>query len=283
MIMKKKYVNNLPNGKEVIGTEVSVEDGKLVVEIEFKEEFKPKDGDFLVSRNCKVFIFNGRNLGNTYGAYCGVNSFDEIVKDIHTNFWTYKEGCRFATPEEKSAFLERLEKECHKTWNAEKKCLEDVYVPKFGDIVRVDLRDNDSSDGEYMICVYPNANNFFECNEFFNIVNLSADKRIIYFAGSHVKSIKEASESEKKELFDKLAEVGKKWNPETKKLEDIRWTPKKGDKYFFIDCFGIIQCTINLAAVDSFRIETNNCFKTEEAAQPYADKFKELLKNSKAE
>lgn len=126
MIMKKKYVNNLPNGKEVIGTAVSVEDGKLVVEIEFKEEFKPKDGDFLVSRNCKVFIFNGRNSGNTYGAYCGVNSFDEIVKDIHTNFWTYKEGCRFATQEEKTDFLERLEKECHKTWNEDKKKLEDI-------------------------------------------------------------------------------------------------------------------------------------------------------------
>lgn len=122
-----------------------------------------------------------------YSAYCGVRK-DDVIRIGFSNMWTPAEGCRFATQEEKSAFLERLDKEFHKKWNAEKK-----------------------------------------------------------------------------------------------KLEDIRWTPKKGDKYFFIDCDGIIECAINLAAVDSFRIENNNCFKTKEAAQPYADKFKEMLKDSKAE
>lgn len=187
MIMKKKYVNNLPKGKEVIGTEVRFEDGKLVVEIEFKDEFNPKDGDFLVSRNCKVFIFNGRSLGNMYGAYCLVNSFDEIIEDICTSTWTNKEGCRFATQEEKSAFLERLEKECHKTWNEDKK-----------------------------------------------------------------------------------------------KLEDIRWTPNNGDVFYYIDANGDVKSAIRTALI-YFLEEYPNCFKTEEAAQSYADKFKEMLKQSKSE
>lgn len=189
MIMKKKYVNNLPNGKEVIGTEVSVEDGKLVVEIEFKEEFKPKDGDFCVTKNGCIFIYNEnyKLISDYLGYYVGVDSCNGITINTDNRFG-FSNDVRSATEKEKSAFLERLEKECNKKWNAEKK-----------------------------------------------------------------------------------------------QLEDIRWRPKKGDKYFFIDCDGIIECTINLAAVDSFRIENNNCFKTEEAAQPYADKFKEILKNSKAE
>lgn len=62
MIMKKKYVNNIPKGKEVIGTEVSVEDGKLVVEVEFEDEFDPNDGDFLVSKSGKVFIYSKKLL-----------------------------------------------------------------------------------------------------------------------------------------------------------------------------------------------------------------------------
>lgn len=37
-----------------------------------------------------------------------------------------KEGCRFATLEEKSAFLERLETEEHRLWNADTKVLEPI-------------------------------------------------------------------------------------------------------------------------------------------------------------
>lgn len=42
-----------------------------------------------------------------------------------------------------------------------------------------------------------------------------------------------ASPTERKELFDKLAEIGKIWNPETKQLEDFRWKPNDDDYYFF--------------------------------------------------
>lgn len=45
--------------------------------------------------------------------------------------------------------------------------------------------------------------------------------------GTEILSITPASAKEKQELFDKLAEAGKKWNPETKQLEDIQWRAKK--------------------------------------------------------
>lgn len=189
--MKKKYINNLPNGKEVIGTGVSAEDGKLVVEVEFEDEFDPKDGDFSGWKRWKYIYLQRQKSCNklVYSCYCGVTRYTNDVILEFSNNWTNKEGCRFATPEEKSAFLERLEKECHKKWNAE-----------------------------------------------------------------------------------------------TKKLEDIRWRPNVNELYYFINSRLGIEKAYNVQSfLDKDIIEKGNCFKNVYAAQPYADKFKEILKNSKAE
>lgn len=134
--MEKTYKFTLPQNKEVENTYVRVENGELLVNVGFKEKFQPKDGDFLVSSCGKVFIYNGLSTLMRYGAYCGVNSNNNIdICHPLSSGWTKKEGCRYATPEEKAAFLERLEKECHKRWNAEKKCLEDIrWQPKEGEL-----------------------------------------------------------------------------------------------------------------------------------------------------
>lgn len=189
MNKKKTYKLQLPKDVNVDKAHLRIHDGQIVVDVEFKEEIKPKDGDFLVNKYGKVFIYSKKNPDNSfvYSAYCGVR-MDDVIRIDFSNMWTLREGCRFATQEEKSAFLERLEKECHKTWNAEKK-----------------------------------------------------------------------------------------------QLEDIRWRPEEGEPYFFIDKSFNVDCIRYLHEYDCGRIETNNCFKTKEAAQPYADKFKDMLKQSKAE
>lgn len=192
MSMKKRYKFQLPQNKEVKGTNVRVENGEILVDVEFEEKFEPKDGDFLVSCRGGIFICSiTKSTRNSYGAYCGVNSLgDIIISENHSMFlWTPKDGCRYATEQEKSDFLERLEKERHKRWNAE-----------------------------------------------------------------------------------------------TKFLEDIRWKPKEGEEYWFIDYDGgLIGKTFENTPYDRIRIAANNCFKTEETARPYADKIKEILKNSKSE
>lgn len=100
---------------------------------------------------------------------------------------------------------------------------EDKYVPKFGDIVRVDLLEDDADfeECQYMVSIYPDKK-FSECNDFFDIATLTRGKDIEYIAGSFVKSISKATESEEQELFDKLAKAGKRWNAEKKCLEDIK-------------------------------------------------------------
>lgn len=193
--MKKTYKNQLPKGMEVVETDLRVENGQLVVDVEFKEKFEPKDGDIIYCKDgdsFAIFAYKKVEREGIAGCYCAMQCFADGSKIFNTcgsYCYSYMYSCRYATPEEKVAFLESLEKE-----------------------------------------------------------------------------------------------YGKRWNAETKQLEFVRWKPKEGESYYFISSSIQVERIYNMSSiVDKERIEANNCFKTAEAAQPYADKMKEMLKNSKAE
>lgn len=290
--MNRTYKYTLPKGMEVEKTNVRVENGQILVDVELKEKFEPKDGDFLMGELTEaVIIYKSTNIDGGVVSYTG----GTLVKNTHISLrtdcgWGYTESYRYATEEEKSAFLERLEKELHKRWNPDKKCLEDIYVPKFGDIVRVE---NPSIvfERDYTICIYPNKNEQYnQCyiEDFFDIANIDMSGRLCFSCGNAPVgrlNIVRASESEKQELFDKLAEVGKRWNPDTKQFENIRWKPKEGETYYFVDTVLSIVRTefTNMISTDRIRVEANNCFKTKEATQIVAEQLKDIFKNSKAE
>lgn len=124
--MGKTYKFTLPQNKEVENTNVRVENGEVLVEVEFKEKFEPKGGDFCVSDTGLIFIVhNTYNVGKQMRAFSYIGESDNN-KEIFKNLtYTINNG-RFATPEEKSEFLARLEKEYHKRWNEETKQLEDI-------------------------------------------------------------------------------------------------------------------------------------------------------------
>lgn len=185
--MEKTYRFTLPQNKEVENTNVRVENGEVLVDVEFKEKFQPKDGDFLVSSRGKVFIYTGLSTRIRYGAYCGVNSNNNIdICHPLSSDWTKKEGCRYATPEEKADFLKRLEGEKHLRWNAEKKCIEDVrwragicclyyYINLLGDVEygkRLEIFDPETmySDKDLRVIGYTddnfyNSGNYFKTRE----------------------------------------------------------------------------------------------------------------------
>lgn len=104
-----------------------VEDGYVIVDVELKE-FNPKDGDFLISKKGKVFIYNGKKSTFQYGAYCGIDIIDimRIYNDDGIDGWTSIEGCRYATEEEINKFLERLNNQHLLRWNTETKRLEKI-------------------------------------------------------------------------------------------------------------------------------------------------------------
>lgn len=126
--MEKTYKFTLPKNKEVEKTNVRVENGEVIVGVEFKDEFKPKAGDVIVAKNGSILLYNGWNSSHFYFGFAilGANQDSIVVDDRVTYLKVYEKECRYATPEEKSAFLERLEKECGKKWNPETKKLEDI-------------------------------------------------------------------------------------------------------------------------------------------------------------
>lgn len=93
-----------------------------------------------------------------------------------------------------------------------------------------------------------------------------------------------ATEEEKKLLINKLAEKGKRWNEETRTIENVRWRAKE-DELFYVVAFN--------ARVDSIKdshnwftdlcYETGNYFKTREAAEKVAEQIRNILKSSKEE
>lgn len=185
--MKRTYVNRLPKNEEVKNTNVRVENGELIVEVEFKDKFQPKDGDFCVDYYGNTFILcEEGNVGINHGSYALFNRED--------GDWLFQKNnitraVRYATEKEKTNFLERLKKEC-----------------------------------------------------------------------------------------------GKRWNEETKELEDIRWRAEKGEIYFYVDnCALVTTHGETFDMIDNIRYDLCNYFRYYQSAQKVADQIKEIFKNSKAE
>ena len=204
--MNKQYKYELPKNMEVESTNVRVENGKLVVDVEFKDKFEPKDGDFVV-------------MG--YEAEGGSCYWISIIKDFRKDFDTIRTTDYvthiFKADGKQTEFLNKIE---------------------------------------------------------FNKKTDAAEK------------IRLATHKEKTALLERLEkEYGKRWNEEKKCLEDIRWKPKDKEMYYFVTLESFVyQVEYDEHFIaDIVRVNSNNCFKTREAAQKEADKKKNIFKNSKAE
>ena len=94
-----------------------------------------------------------------------------------------------------------------------------------------------------------------------------------------------ATEEEKQRLFDALAKKGKRWNPETKQIEDLsRWRAKEGERFYYVYLDGsVFDDTDNDCSSDNLRYKSCNYFKTKEAAEKVAEQIREIFNNSKAE
>lgn len=301
--MEKTYKFELPQSKEVESTNVRIEDGKVFVDVKFKERFQPKDGDFLVlgykdkDGSCywisiiKKFekVDDITILTTDYVNYIFLadgnqsDCLNKIEFDVETSA---AEEVRYATEKEKADFISRLEKEYGKRWNAEKKCLEDIYIPKFGDIVKVCINVEYDGMRDYMICIFPNKPLPTKSDGvFFDIANIGRSGELYYNCGYMCSNkIIHASESEKKELFDRLARVGKYWNEETKQLEDIRWRAEKGQFFHYVNGdLNILSLQDSRGKVSNGMYKAGNYFRITEAAKKVADQIKEIFKNSKTE
>lgn len=99
--------------------------------------------------------------------------------------------------------------------------------------------------------------------------------------------IRPATDEEKKRLFDALVKQNKRWNPEKKVVEDVRWRAMSGGKYYYLifgnSNYGISKTADIKTRSDNSRYLSGNYFKTREAAEKVAEQIREIFKTSKAE
>ena len=103
--------------------------------------------------------------------------------------------------------------------------------------------------------------------------------------GNFSEKLRPATDFEKQRLFDALAKKKKRWNPETKQIEDLpRWRAKDVKKYYFVsDCMDVDFNSDDSDEYDDSHCAAGNYFKTEEAAELAAEKIRKILKESEAE
>ena len=183
-----------------------------------------------------------------------------------------------------------LEKDDSNIWNkmiqeyGEAICGKKVqkYEPKDGDFVYVKagyehIAIFKKEVGEDMY-VYANWNMSFSVSKI--IIDDSRPLCCIH----DLREIRPTTEREKKILIDKLAEVNKRWNEETRTIEDVKWRAGMNKPYYYIIGFdNIVGTTDARLACDDNRYATNNYFKTRESAEKTAEQIREIFKNSKAE
>ena len=99
------------------------------------------------------------------------------------------------------------------------------------------------------------------------------------------RNMRPATDDEKQRLFDALAKEGKRWNAETKQIEDLpRWRAyEKGEYYGILPDTTVGKLTECRDDVDKIMYERGNYFKTREAAERAAEKIRKILKESEAE
>ena len=97
---------------------------------------------------------------------------------------------------------------------------------------------------------------------------------------SYLEATRMASNEEKDLLLKALKENSLRWDEESKELLDLKWKPKRGEKYFSFDLYMHPICFIWLDTRNDESCYLNNkCFKTLEEAEKYAKKIAEILKN----
>ena len=190
--------------------------------MELVEEPKYKDGDFAYEDERIMIV---KSYPNMYHA---------IVWHTHSDRPNYNgtyavnfssPTFMYATEEERQILIDAIRKD-GKRWNAEKKCIEDISVYKDGDFLHSDWN------GENITIIYRKRNCirlYYHASKS-NRIGLDFDKEGFWPDGGDFRL---ATESEKKELIDALAEVGKRWNADKKCVEDWLepWSdePKVGD------------------------------------------------------
>lgn len=156
------------------------------------------------------------------------------------------------------------------------------FEPKDGDIVYV------KTNHENIIIYKEQTNKLGRYVNYFNKQYLYIDTCDFCGSYANIIEIRPATEEEKKELFDKLAEEGYEWKPDTKELVKLKWKPKVGEIFYTI---AGNTCSNNIFFVESYKwvddSRDNNLyyrrivFKTKDECQEFCNRLNDAINSVK--
>lgn len=271
--MKKQYKIQLPKGKKVTMTNVDFEDGVMTVNVELENNFH------------KVM----------HDEVCGVfgkinNEWKEVLKANGVTREKIEEMAKES--------IKELEKDCPDIWDkmiqeyGEAICGKKVqkYEPKDGDFIFVKSRLKPYVTKYSYIGIFHDIIKDDGCSPILLMyASLKDESRLV--CGNSIEPynnaeyIRPATEAEKKLLIDKLAEVNKRWNPNTKQIEGVRWRAKEGGDYYYVVTPSYLaqQTFDRYSSIDDIFYKSGNYFKTREVAEKVAEQIRNIFKNSKSE
>lgn len=119
--MNKTYKIQLPRNKEAQNIKTSIKDGTIEVSVELKDNWKPKDGDIVISNNLgrhrNVCVFFESPEENRYVMY---DIWIHKLSYMPSRYWSWVLPACPATASEKQLLFDALAKK-GKMWDAENK------------------------------------------------------------------------------------------------------------------------------------------------------------------
>lgn len=180
-------------------------------------KFAWKKGDILAKDSTCVCVFNEWNndkytsIKCKYIKYMDAGSYEEDKVYITDNL-------HLASQEEKNAYISSIEEHYGGKLNLETLEIEHPKQEfKDGDIITIE-------DTEYKAIIIYKSNGGFMFRSYAVIDNVYKKLGIDKIVNALGRCTRLATDSEKQQLFDALAKEGKRWNPDTKKIEGL---PKK--------------------------------------------------------
>jgi len=259
--MKKQYKIQLPKGKKVTMTNVDFENGVMTVNVELENKEEP------------------------------ISEAEKVIKHLRSIDWDKR------TKESVDRIRDELYHKKHpetinnyERWKSKFGDInEQKYEPKDGDFVYVKSRLRPYVTKYSFIGIFCDIIKDEDCTPILLMyASLKDDNRLVY--GNSIEPynnseyIRPATGREKKILIDQLAKVNKKWNEETRTIEDARWRAKEDEWYYYLgQGFKIFQGQDRKLKPDNHCYETGNYFKTREAAKKVAEQIRNILKTSKSE
>jgi len=208
---------------------------------------------------------------------CGINNLDG------NNSSASEKHLRLATETEKRQLIDLLHS-TGKDWDAvNKEIVELKFAPRDGDFILTDRGFLAIFKGNKV----PSTGNEFEFYYHSMLYDLGSTVQLDDWCAAKPSRI--MTDGEKQIFTNKLAEKGKNWNPETKRIEPIKWRAEKGGIYWQSFCnanngdteYRPHASTENRDPFDNAIYTQGDYHKTEEDCQRFCNALNLTIKNFK--